>query len=159
MNRYGLLFDAYVSELRKSKALAEAWWAAALDAESASCADPAQAKENLDMRWPFGCAAHPFVLATYRKYFLECEALNELVESAEDDDPEEQADDEADWGESDGEFEADEVDGIDFEGPEQPVSPHALLIDLLPGRHPDLEQFMNDMVFAPIGLDDDDRSV
>jgi hypothetical protein len=71
------LFARYVKELRDAKDVAEEWWQALLDAESAKTRDRDLALREIQRRWPLGPAAHPYVIGTIRKYFLACEALND----------------------------------------------------------------------------------
>jgi hypothetical protein len=71
-DEYDDLFSAYVAALRRAKAEADAWW------ERAQQALPANGgADALQRRWPLGPAAHPRVIAVYRAFYLECEAITE----------------------------------------------------------------------------------
>lgn len=157
MSDYKELFDDYVVEMRQARAVAQAWWQALLLGETQAGADEEAAKEAVDRRWPLGPVSHPFVIAVFRKYALECQRLNDEAEEAEDDeDDEDDPDDadEADWGSDD----ADEEDEqADLEALEAPVEPRELLIEMLPNRVEDLAEFMADFVFTPLGLDKKER--
>jgi hypothetical protein len=158
MSDYKELFDAYVVEMRQTRAVALAWWQALLLVETQSGADASAAQEAVDRRWPLGPVSHPFVIAVFRKYALECQRLNDLAEEEGEDDDGDEDDldesDEADWGSED----ADEEDEqADLETLEAPVEPRELLIEMLPNRVEDLAEFMADFVFTPLGLDKKER--
>jgi len=160
MNRYQKLFDDYVDEMRESMGTAKKWWKKLQHAETKRLGSSKEADAELRERWPFGPASHPVVLATYRKYFLSCEELNreiEALEDAEEDEEEDEDEDEEEtedsWGEEDEEEEEDEDD---FGAEENPIPAWNLLIDRLVGRDDDLSDFLSGMVYAPIGLVDED---
>lgn len=147
MSEYQQLFDAYVADMRNAAALARQWWAQ-LEA-GAHGRDPRE-------RWPFGAASHPFILHVYRHYGLECQRLNDEAEEAEeaadtDFDPH----DESAWGRDEEEEDTDD----DLATLTGPIEPRQLLVDMLAGRADDLQAFLQDMVFDPLGLDADDRWV
>ncbi len=71
------LFERYVKELRSVKRTVDEWWHALVEAESERMSDHGRALRNLSERWPTGPAAHPYVIATVRKYFLACDTLND----------------------------------------------------------------------------------
>ena len=157
MSDYKELFDSYVVELRQAKAVAEAWWQALLLGEMQGGADAHAAREAVDWRWPLGPVSHPFVIAVFRKYALECQRLNDAAEEAEEDeDDEEDLDDssESDWGRDDTDEEDEEAD---LDALEAPVEPRELLIEMLANRIEDLAEFMADFVFTPLGLDKNER--
>src|SRR5262245_52024710 len=70
MNRYERLFKDYVAEMRRSMNAANEWWDRLQTREIERTRIRKKAMAQLEERWPFGPASHPFVLATYRKYFL-----------------------------------------------------------------------------------------
>ena len=153
---YQELFDAYVADMRKAVAAAQRWWVALLAEESARQGDAERAREAIRLRWPFGVASHPIIIAAYRHWALECQRLNDETEAAgEDDDGDLAPDDESAWGVED---EADDT-GPDLASLEGPIEPRDLLIDMLAGRADDVAQIMVDFVFDPVGLDKDDRWV
>jgi len=159
MNPYQKLFLAYITDMRKSAEAANNWWDSVLEAEKAVHKTRAKAEESAGRRWPFGPSSHPFVLATYRKYFLACEALNESVEEGGavilDDFANESM-----WGREEDAPPEDDLDaalaGLDVEGP---IEPWQLLVESLPNRADDVAEFLEDMVFSPIGLDEHEHSV
>lgn len=156
MNRYKTLFDNYVSDMRQSMHAANDWWFKLLEKETIRLGDKSYAEKEISERWPFGPASHPYVLATYRKYFLECEKLNSEIEAKEFEVEFNNLDDTTfinSWGSED------EDEDEDFLEQENPTPAWNLLIDMLPGRHDDLADFLSLMVFAPIGLDEEDRFV
>ena len=133
------LFDAYIAELRESKDLAELWWSSLNEQE---LRQPGSS-ETLSVRdrWPLGPASHPFVIATYRKYYFLCKALNEtLAEHPREvirKDPSED-----DWGQRN-----------DEPPPARQIEPKVFVLDLLAGgRSDDLYQFMLSLVYVPIGM-------
>lgn len=158
MSDYKELFDDYVVELRQARAVAQAWWQALLLGETQAGADAQAAQEAVDRRWPLGPVSHPFVIAVFRKYALECQRLNDAAEEAEEDDEDELDDsddsDESDWGSDDTDEEDEQAD---LEALEAPVEPRELLIEMLSNRVEDLAEFMADFVFTPLGLDKKER--
>lgn len=158
MNTYQDLFDAYVSDMRAAIADARRWWEALLVIETARCGDAGKALTAIEQRWPFGIAAHPYVIGVYRFWSLECQRLNETIESPERD-PRDGHADENDWGVEDAMDDSDETTMSDLAEIDGPVEPRDLLIDMLPGRADDVAEVMVDFVFDPRGLDDHDRWV
>ncbi|CAG1017815.1 hypothetical protein BURC_02510 [Burkholderiaceae bacterium] len=158
MDDYKQLFDAYLTEMREAQATANAWWEALLIREAQLGRDAAAAQEALDQRWPMGPVSHPAVIAVFRKWALECQALNDAAEDDDDDDDDEvDDDDESDWGSEDDDDEDDDDAPSDLATLDAPVEPRELLIEMLPGRADDLVEFLADFVFTPLGLDKDDR--
>lgn len=156
MNPYEQIFEGYLAELRAAHAAASGWWATLLAQEAARGANAADAEAAVDARWPMGPVSHPAVIATFRKWALECQRLNDAAgdgQDEEDDDDEDEADDDGRWGEDDPDEPADE----DLGALEGPVEPRDLLIDMLAQRAEDMAEFMADFVFTPLGLDADDR--
>ena len=160
MNAYDELFVAYLTDMRTSMTAARAWWEALAKKERAARGSKAKAEEALSRRWPFGAASHPYVLATYRKYYLACERLNERLENAEDDGSSIDFINESMWGQEVEEAEVSDdpraLADLDVEGP---VEPWGLLIEMLPGRADDVSEFLAGMVMSPIGMDENERSV
>jgi len=157
MNRYEQLFKEYVSEMRRSMNAANKWWEKLEKRELSRTKNREKALQQIEERWPFGPASHPYVLGTYRKYFLACERLNKELEDREEQEAVESRDDEEDdWG-VDEEEEDDEQDS--FGDVEQPIPAWNLLIDRLSGRYDELRDFLAQMVYAPIGVDDKDNFV
>jgi hypothetical protein len=148
MNEYDQLFASYVVELRDSMARALAWWEEMITREAVHVGSIDEAMSNIRRRWPFGPASHPYVIATYRKYFLACELLNEhrrnnagqnainCVDSQVDNDG---------WGIDDVLDAPGDVAG--------PMHGWILLVDRLRGSHNDLAEFLNGLVLQPIGTD------
>lgn len=158
MNNYQDLFDAYVSDMRAAIADVRRWWEALLVIETARCGDSEKALAVIEQRWPFGIAAHPYVIGVYRFWSLECQRLNEIIESPERDTLDGLAI-ENDWGVEDAMDDSDGTTMSDLAEIDEPVEPRDLLIDMLTGRADDVADVMVDFVFDPRGLDDDDRWV
>lgn len=78
MSAHEELFAKYVEELREARVLAETWWKGLLNSAEGSAA------AKIRRRWSLGPASHPLVLAVLRKYYLECEALNQEVPDDEE---------------------------------------------------------------------------
>jgi hypothetical protein len=156
VNRYQSLFEQYVEELAKAKKFADGWWRRLLAAEAASGVSKSEAEERVRERWPMGPTGHPRVIAIYRKYFIACEQLNEVV--AAEFERRQEADDEAGdgWGEETNDTPDDNASPE--WGPESVMDPPMFLIDSLGGRRDDLANFMLFLVFSPIG-EENDRSV
>lgn len=138
---HGELFRLYVTELRSSIARAQDWWDAVLG-EEALRGTPEQALTAVMLRWPFGPAAHPYVVATYRKFFLACEEINRTLAQPAAAGSERG---EEGWGR--------ESIGTGPSPAAIPVAPWVLLVDGLRGPHNDLAEFMQGFVFQPVGLD------
>jgi hypothetical protein len=137
--RFEDLFEAYVAELRGSMTTAEAWWQQLIDDESVR--QKATAELTPAERWPFGPGSHPWVIATYRKYYFLCKQLNEeLAREAQVTTRDEET--EGLWG-----SESEE------QKPTREVEPKVFVLDLLEGGDTeDLFQFLLSMVFVPIGM-------
>src|SRR6266576_3262125 len=79
MNEYEQLFANYVAEMRDSMSRALTWWEEMIALEAARVGSIDEVLSSIRRRWPFGPASHPYIIATYRKYFLACELLNEQL--------------------------------------------------------------------------------
>ena len=149
MNRHQVLFEQYVAELAKSKKASLAWWKRVISAESAN--EPAAgAEDRVRARWPMGPTSHPRVLATYRRFFIACERLNETVDAEymrRLHDADEQGLD--GWGVEGSDIQGES--GDEHWGEERVIDPPTLLVDMLAGRHDELANFMLFLVFSPIG--------
>ncbi|HEY0856432.1 MAG TPA: hypothetical protein VGE16_05215 [Albitalea sp.] len=156
MDDYKQLFEAYVAEMRQAQAAALAWWETLLIREQQASGSAEVAEEALEKRWPLGAVSHPFVIAAFRKWALEVQALNDEAESDSDEDADEDDADEADWGSEDAVRDEPVQDLATLEAP---VEPRDLLIEMLAGRADDLSEFLADFVFTPLGLDKEDRWV
>jgi hypothetical protein len=148
MNRYQVLFNQYVTEMRAARAAALEWWQGLVDAEAQRHDSPSKADEQLRSRWPFGAASHPYVIATYRKYYLACAALNDRL--ALEQRAEAKVDDakETDWGSED------ETPAGEDWGEEWALDPPTLLFEMLDGRDDELADFLGTFVFPCIGEED-----
>jgi hypothetical protein len=148
-----VLFEQYVDELSKAKKATTAWWRRLISAESAQGLSPQQAEERVRERWPMGPTGHPRVLATYRKFFIACEQLNNAV-SAEYKKKlqEEDAQEIGGWGVEDPDR-AQSAESSDDWGEESIIDPPRFLVEMLVGRRDDLAEFMMFLVFSPIGGD------
>lgn len=144
MNAYDKLFAEYVEEMSESRLAALDWWERVIAREAAALGSRAAAEDAVSTRWPFGAASHPFVLATFRKYYLLCERLNEAEMARRDVPGATPPPGEEQWG--------DTAEAAPEVGP---VTGWALLIDGLWGQDEELAQFLEAMVFKPIGTDPD----
>jgi len=98
------LRKAYADELRESKEMAERWWQ---DLNENSAKDPGSLKP--DDLWPMGPASHPWVIATFRKFFFACVELNKRV-SEQVDESNSNFRGEQDWGQEDTESSVGTID-------------------------------------------------
>ena len=132
--RFEELLERYASEMRSTKINAERWWQGLL-------ANPRLGTSlSVKERWPFGPASHPWVIATYRKYYFLAAELNSVIDqeqkshTPEDPGP-------AAWGE----------DTTTQSG--SGVEPKIFVHDLLAGeKNKDLYDFLAWLVFIPIGM-------
>jgi hypothetical protein len=148
------LFDNYVAELHIAKDLATKWWDDLLIAETDRTGSPEEAERVVTTRWPYGAASHPYVIATFRKYYIACEQLNdEIQRRATSAVAAPEVESEADWG---SETEASEDD--DLWNDDDPIRPDIVLIEALSGRDDELSEFMELYVFASLG-EIDNRTV
>jgi len=132
------LLQSYAAEMRDSKYGAERWWARLDEAYAAG----ALSAKPQDL-WPMGPASHPWVIATYRKYFFECLKHNETVRKRGMHVPPHAP--EQDWGIERAAERA------------ETVEPKTFVLDLLSGGDTnDLYQFLLSLAFVPIGLKGDE---
>jgi len=150
------LFTRYVAELHVAKDLATKWWDDLLMAEAIRTGSPEEAERVVTSRWPYGAASHPYVIATFRKYYIACEQVNEELQKRAAAAPVENAaaDDEADWGTD---TEATEDDDDLWNDPD-PIRPDIVLIEALSGRDDELAEFMEMYLFSCLG-EIDNRTV
>lgn len=126
----------YIAELSALLPQLEVWWERMLVAHGAAAWK----------RWPTGYSGHPRVLAVFRKYYFQIEALNDAaVERSNDDEP--ALSDEDLWGTED---DADDL----------AVEDHAdwLIFSVL-DEAPELEDLVNGLCFVPIGMQPDEEPV
>jgi hypothetical protein len=157
MNRYRALFEQYVTELRSARSEALVWWQGLFNSEVERRGSLDAAEQSLRSRWPFGPTSHPYIIATYRKYFLACEDLNVRVEAETGVEglPKSEPG-ETDWGV---EEEATPEDTANDDWAEEwLIDPPTLLLEMLEGRDDELSQFMTFFVFPCIG-EENGRSV
>jgi len=74
---YRTLFEAYLAELRTAKGWAEKWWDSLIEAEQARGRSRKRAVANVKSSWPVGAVAHKGIIGVIRKYWLECQKLNQ----------------------------------------------------------------------------------
>ncbi len=144
MSRYDQLIHEYLTELGKAREKALKWWDALVARETAVAGSRAEALKALKMRWQVGPVSHPYVIAVYRAYYLRVIEMNQKVEEEEEG---VESENEASWGtEDEGENEE-----------EGTVEPEYLLRHDLDHWDTELYEFMQPLVFSPIGLDPDDN--
>jgi hypothetical protein len=132
------LKKAYVAELRESKQMAEQWWRE-LHEKHAQNSGSVEPKEL----WPMGAPSHPWVIATFRKYYFLCAELNGKIQAdLEQRPPVRATPDELHWGQDQEE-----------ESREGPIDPLVFAIDLLSGKETqDVYEFLQRLVYIPIGI-------
>ncbi len=144
MDEYEKLFSSYVIELAQKKEAAEDWWGRLLTSEEAYKRNTLVGDLSVRERWPFGPASHPWVIATFRKYYLLCEQLNNKLEYNVFESP--MFPQESDWGITD------KVTDKNHSGF---VHPKVFTIDWLASEETnELYEFMLFLVFLPIGIKD-----
>jgi hypothetical protein len=82
------LFRNYVRELGESKRGADNWWEALIRTEEERTHDHELAIQNVKHRRKLGPVAHPFIIGTVRKFWLQCVAINVQVTAERCVDPE-----------------------------------------------------------------------
>lgn len=128
---HAALYVAYLDELIKSLPEVIDWWESLVQRDGMGV---------VARRWPARAAAHPRIIAVYRRHYLECETLNDHLEAppiAKD-----SFDDETAWGVED---EDDRNDGRVW------IHPASLLLEDLESESEDLFDFMNHLVMSPVG--------
>lgn len=126
----------YIAELSALLPQLEVWWERMLVAHGAGAWK----------RWPTGYSGHPRVLAVFRKYYFQIEALNDAaVERSNDDEP--ALSDEDLWGTEDDEDDLAVEDHADW-----------LIFSVL-DEAPELEDLVNGLCFVPIGMQPDEEPV
>lgn len=145
MTPHEVLFNEYVNEMSDARKEAEAWWMAVVTREAMGSQDIEAAEKRVRLRWPFGPASHPYVLAVYRKYYIGCLELNSGKSSTTGDRKHaSRHTDEGEWGSSS----APKEDALGD------VPPSVFTLDWLFGKHESLRVFLADMVFSPLGIED-----
>jgi hypothetical protein len=130
---------SYIEELRAIAPEVETWWQSGI-ARNVMKGHPKGKRLDFDARWPAGKASHPRILAAFRKYFLQAEAINAILydESQDNGGPTH----ESSWG-------------VETPPPtREQVLPIELLVEDIEDEAPDLFEFVEGLVFVPIGDDD-----
>jgi hypothetical protein len=83
------LFRQYVADIRRAINGAHAWWNAMVKTQAQRSQNPAEAQNFVRRLNPVGPVADRGVIATVRKYWLACEALNQQLQESERVPPEE----------------------------------------------------------------------
>jgi hypothetical protein len=125
----------YIAELRPVALEVVAWWDAHCSTRWTEPTPP-DAMSDFQRRWIAGPAAHPRIIAVFRKYFLAIDALNIELDDGDPND-----DDGPAWGKDSDETETRYALPID------------LLVNGLKAVAPDLHEIMQGMLFVPIGAD------
>ncbi len=146
MSRYDELMKEYLDELRKAREKALKWWDALVARETALAGSRSNALQILKMRWQVGPVSHPYVIAVYRSFYLRVVEMNQKVDE-EEKWTNAETEKEASWGVEDG-------DEYEEEGT---VEPEYLLRNDLNHWDIELYEFMQPLVFSPIGLDPDEN--
>jgi hypothetical protein len=134
---YQQLQREYVEALRAVAPEVVAWWDAHCPVRWTEPIPP-DAMTDFHRRWLVGPAAHPRIIAVFRKYFLAADELNDRLADEESDDGDKDA---AVWGKDV------EEESVSF------VLPIDLLVNDLAVIAPDLHEIMQGMVFIPVGSD------
>jgi hypothetical protein len=137
------LLGRYVDDLRAAQADVDRWWGDLSARLLRELGRPEAVVEELQRRWPAGPGVHPRMLAVVRKYFLECDRLNKVIEAEEpDDDPEA-----AEAHELAGEEESPPEEVEDFE-----IPPRIFVgVGLLSEETNDLALYLSKMTVLPVG--------
>jgi hypothetical protein len=150
MNPYDELFQQYVAELRAAREEVLAWWESLLSDEARKTGDGETAERAVRARWPCGPVSHPRVIAVFRKYFIRCDEINEKINE--------------EWDSGDAERvqfgEWDTGWGVEDEDVAEPAvaEPRFVLIERVEAEDQVLGQFVNNLVFVPIGIDPEGRT-
>lgn len=145
--RQQALLDAYYEELRAAKADVNRWWLQLVTQVRAQHPDEDAAYQALKARWPLGPAVHPRFIAVVRKYHRAFAELNQELEAARREDPEQvvelgarpEAPDAAETGE------------------DQPIDPGVILSEgVSTDATRDLEAIITKFDYWPIGMSDRD---
>lgn len=158
MTRHDRLLRRYAEELAAAKETAEAWWQGRLQSDRAPGDAGDEAEWAFRQRWADGAASHPRVLAVVRRYWLACDALN--LELEEERRGRKRAP--ADFPHRLDVSSADEDEEAEDDEPEEEnqVDPHVFVLEsLIDGEHDELAEFLANLSYWPIGLDDQDRFV
>ena len=142
---YEALVAEYVDELKLARGEAEAWWSALQSAVGGEGASAERERRKLSLRWPCGPVSHPRVLGVFRKYFLRCDAMNEELRNASAElaaAREREPITESDWGRPDEELDEPRL-----------LEPRFVLIERVGTLDADLGDFINGLVFVPVGMD------
>jgi hypothetical protein len=142
-DEYRQLLNAYATEMRASKNKADEWW---LDLQS-KYTDESD-RFGPKKLWPLRSASHPWVIATFRKYYLLCEELNQqLTKEQEKTKLERDAgSEEGSWGEREP---ADADNGT--------IEPKVFAYELFAGGETqDLYEYLQRLAFVPIGIKDEE---
>ncbi|WP_143753529.1 hypothetical protein [Caballeronia arationis] len=150
-----------MADLTVARDRALKWWSGLITKEETTSGETkAHAEQRVRQRWPFGPTLHPYVLAVYRQYYIECERLNNKLYPRLPPIANASPVSEEDWGVPD-DSEPVTTDRADRD-PEDafwasmgPCDPPVLLFDVLHERHEALGEFMAWLVFAPIGSEND----
>ena len=157
--RHAQLFAQYLEELKTVKTFVELWWDNLIAIEPKNAGDHDDAALEVGRRWRAGPVSHPRVIALIRKYYFECERLNEEMSEAPEEDLE--ADEphhlpgEEDYDEDEDENEDEEDDEEGDEGDDEgPINPSLFLGEFLVNpKTEDLAFFMSKLTYWPIGMD------
>lgn len=146
MSRYDELMEEYLAELSKAREKALKWWDTLVERETVLKGSRSEALQSLKMRWQVGPVSHPYVIAVYRAFYLRVVEMNQKVEEEEEGTSAE-TEAEASWG----------VEDEDENEEEGTVEPEYLLRQDLNHWNEELYEFMQPLVFSPIGLDPDEN--
>jgi len=156
--RHAQLFAQYVEELKNVKKFADLWWDSLIETEAQTTEDHEEAVQRVQRRWRAGPAAHPRVIAVIRKYYFECERLNEEISEAVEQDSEDLESEEPHRlpGEEDYEDEddEDEDDEGDDNEDDEVINPSVFLGEFLVSPETEaLAEFVSTLTYWPIGMD------
>jgi hypothetical protein len=145
MNEYDRVFTAYVADLLEAKQAAEKWWESLMATESQRCGSMDAAVQVVRPRWPLKAVSHPYIIAVYRKYYLEIEQITgNILKKWNFKKSQATAPENAGWGvEDEDEGEAEDI-----------YQPIQILWDDLQRQNPDLAEFLEPLLLVePIGMD------
>ena len=155
--RHAQLFARYVEELKTVKTFAELWWDKLIETEAQTAEDHEETVNRVRRRWRVGPIAHPRVIAVIRKYYFECERLNEEMSEAAEEELEDLESEEPHHlpGEEDYDDQDEEDDDEDDEDDDDgAINPSLFLGEFLVNPETeDLAEFVGKLTYWPIGMD------
>lgn len=131
---YKDLISRWVDELNVEMPRVMLWWNRLQKQSRGSDSD------SLRFRWPSGPVSHPRIIALYRKYYFEVQAVNDELEEVESD-----KDRELHWS----------IDEDKSDDSAAPVPANTILLEMMKDYAPELFEYFRLFVYIPIGENQD----